>query len=86
MAEILRFTVMHLNIIFISNGSTYMQPLLLLMAGWFGSVAQAGGFEPKTMRDPLSKRAIERGLVLGKGWVELRICQRYESGHRLLGQ
>ncbi|MEC8381412.1 MAG: hypothetical protein VXZ96_13875 [Myxococcota bacterium] len=51
-----------------------MQPLLLLMAGWFGSVAQAGGFEPKTMRDPLSKRAIERGLVLGKGWVELEFA------------
>ena len=51
-----------------------MQPLLLMLSGWLCGTAQAGGFEPKTMRDPLSKRAIERGLVLGKGWVELEFA------------
>jgi hypothetical protein len=32
-------------------------------------VAQAA-FEPKTQRDPLSRQAVERGLILPKGWVE----------------
>ncbi|MEY3209941.1 MAG: hypothetical protein RIT28_422 [Pseudomonadota bacterium] len=31
----------------------------------------AGVFADKTMRAPLSSREIERGLVLGKGWLEL---------------
>lgn len=32
--------------------------------------AHAEGFQVKTMRDPLPAREYERGLVIGKGWVE----------------
>lgn len=32
--------------------------------------AHAAGFQVKTMRDPLPSREYERGLVLGKGWLE----------------
>lgn len=41
----------------------------LLLAGLAGE-ARAEGFQVKTMRDPLPAREYERGLVLGKGWVE----------------
>ena len=37
------------------------------------STAQAAGFQAKTMRAPFSAREIERGLVLGKGWVEINL-------------
>ena len=30
----------------------------------------AAGFEAKTMRDTFSAREVERGLILGKGWLE----------------
>lgn len=46
--------------------------LTLGMALLSGS-ALAGGFEAKTMRAPYSSRAVERGLVLGKGWVEISL-------------
>lgn len=55
-----------------------MQAMMLLFGGLINSTAFAGGFEPKTMRDPLSKRGLERGLVLGKGWVELEFANDYK--------
>jgi len=38
--------------------------------GSFVSDAAAAGFEAKTMRDPLSVREVERGLIIGRGWLE----------------
>ena len=41
--------------------------------------ANAGGFEGKTMRDPLSNRSVERGLVLGKGWFQFSAGSSYKN-------
>ena len=38
--------------------------------GSFVSDAAAAGFEAKTMRDSLSVREVERGLIIGRGWLE----------------
>ena len=46
---------------------------LMLGLAVCAGTAQAGGFEAKTMRAPFSSREVERGLVLGKGWVELEL-------------
>lgn len=43
-------------------------PLALLLLP--SSPAEAGGFEAKTMRAPLSSREVERPLIIGKGWLE----------------
>ena len=40
------------------------------VAAHFSSDALAAGFEAKTMRDSLSAREVERGLLIGKGWLE----------------
>ena len=42
------------------------------------SDAQAGGLEGKTMRDPISNRSLERGLVLGKGWFQISTGASYK--------
>lgn len=47
---------------------------LALSAG----TAHAAGFEAKTMRAPYSSRAVERGLVLGKGWVEISLANEFK--------
>jgi len=49
-----------------------MMKTLMLCLGFFalGVQAQAGTFQAKTMRDTLSAREVERGLLLGKGWLE----------------
>lgn len=47
-----------------------LAPLLTALLGIGVQSAHAAGFEPKTMRDPLAAREVERGLVLGKGWLE----------------
>ena len=41
-----------------------------LLATISSSSALAAGFEAKTMRDTLSAREIDRGLLIGKGWLE----------------
>ena len=41
----------------------------LALAAWL-SPANAGGFEAKTMRAPLSAVEVERPLVIGRGWFE----------------
>jgi hypothetical protein len=46
--------------------------LLSLGLAW-SNASQAAGFQAKTMRDTLSAREVERGLVLGKGWVEFAL-------------
>lgn len=52
-------------------------PLALYSAAPFwgallgGTPAFAGGFEPKSMRAPLSAIEVERPLILGRGWLEL---------------
>ena len=46
-----------------------LRTLLAMLALPFG-LAEAGGFEAKTMRDSLSSREVERPLVIGKGWLE----------------
>jgi len=43
---------------------------LTLGATLLGGVAQAAGFQAKTMRESLSAREVERPLILGKGWLE----------------
>ena len=43
---------------------------LLLGLALTSTPAFAGGFEAKTMRDTLAAREVERGLVIGKGWLE----------------
>lgn len=43
------------------------------------NTAQAGGFHVKTMRDPLSARLVDRGLVLGKGWLEFELSNDYKD-------
>lgn len=46
----------------------------LLIFGTLGLAsgsAYAAAFEPKTMRDTLAAREVERPLILGKGWLEL---------------
>lgn len=42
------------------------------------STAFAAAFEPKTMRDPLPARELERNLVLGKGWLEFGLGVDYK--------
>ena len=41
--------------------------------------AHAAAFQPKTMRDPLSAREVERGLILGKGWLEFAVGVDYKK-------
>ncbi len=36
--------------------------------------ASAAGFQAKTMRAPLSAVEVERGLVIGRGWLELTLA------------
>ena len=43
---------------------------LAFVAALFSPPALAAGFEAKTMRDTLSAREVERGLIIGKGWLE----------------
>jgi hypothetical protein len=45
-------------------------PVLLLGLA-LPDVSDAGGFEAKTMREPLSSREVERPILLPKGWLEL---------------
>ena len=57
--------------------------LLLSSAALIGlalqpGTAHAAGFQAKTMRDPLSTREVERGLVLGKGWLEFGLGGDYK--------
>ena len=33
-------------------------------------VALAAGFEAKTMRSTMPSREVERGLIIGRGWLE----------------
>ncbi len=47
-----------------------MLPLLLALA-WTAPAAHAAGFQAKTMRETLSAREVERGLLIGKGWLEI---------------
>ena len=47
--------------------------ILSTLAMFYSHSAWAGGFEPKTMLDPMSSRSIDRGLVLGKGWWEFTL-------------
>lgn len=59
----------------LSSGSLMFHRLSLLLGlALWTSPAQAGGFEAKTMRAPLSSREVERALVLGKGWVEITLA------------
>jgi hypothetical protein len=45
--------------------------LPLLAALFFAApAAEAAGFQAKTMRETLSAREVERGLLIGKGWLE----------------
>ncbi|MEL6345693.1 MAG: hypothetical protein AAFV53_21470 [Myxococcota bacterium] len=55
-----------------------MQSIFLGLLATAG-VAHAGGFEAKTMRDPLSAREVERGLVLGKGWLNFTLATDIKS-------
>lgn len=45
-------------------------PLLLALAWAAAPAANAAGFQAKTMRETLSAREVERGLLIGKGWLE----------------
>ena len=48
-----------------------IRPTLLFGAlGLTLGTAHAEAFEPKTMRDTLAAREVERPLILGKGWLE----------------
>ena len=49
-----------------------MKRTLTLLAALFGvaPAAHAAGFQAKTMRETLSAREVERGLLIGKGWLE----------------
>ena len=49
----------------------YRSLSLSLSLALMGSAAHAAGFQAKTMRDAFSAREVERGLVLGKGWVQI---------------
>ena len=50
-----------------------MSRCLLLTLALGASTAHAAAFEPKTMRDTLPALEVERGLVLGKGWLEFGV-------------
>lgn len=50
-----------------------IRTLSIMLGLMTGGVAHAGGFDAKTMRDPLSAREVERGLVVGKGWFNLTL-------------
>lgn len=43
----------------------------LLLGLALPDVSDAGGFEAKTMREPLSSREVERPIILPKGWLEV---------------
>ena len=48
-----------------------LKPALICTALFsYGTAAHAAGFQAKTMRETLSAREVERGLLLGKGWLE----------------
>ena len=49
-----------------------MKRTLTLLTALFcaAPAAHAAGFQAKTMRETLSARENERGLLLGKGWLE----------------
>lgn len=51
---------------------------LLTLAMFGGPSAFAAAFEPKTMRDPLPARELDRALVLGKGWLEFGLGVDYK--------
>jgi hypothetical protein len=53
-------------------------PLAALAALVSLSDANAAGFQVKTMRDTLSTREVERGLVNGKGWLEFGLGYDYK--------
>lgn len=44
--------------------------LVLAAVGLAPGAAYAAAFEPKTMRDTLPAREVERPLIIGKGWLE----------------
>ncbi len=48
-----------------------MTTTLTLLFALGSPTAEAAGFQARTMRDDLSPLEVERGLVLGKGWLEL---------------
>jgi hypothetical protein len=50
-----------------------MKRTLTLLTALFcaAPVAHSAGFQAKTMRETLSAREVERGLLLGKGWLEI---------------
>ncbi|MFT4978341.1 MAG: hypothetical protein ACI8S6_004249 [Myxococcota bacterium] len=51
---------------------------LTLGMAMLASSAHGAGFEAKTMRAPMSGREVERGLVLGKGWVEISLANDFK--------
>ena len=60
-------------------GSPMYRTLSLTLAlALSAGTAHAAGFEAKTMRAPYSSRAVERGLVLGKGWVEISLANEFK--------
>ena len=56
-----------------------LRTLILMLALPLSSVASAGGFEAKTMRDSLSSREVERPLVIGKGWLEAGLSYDHKT-------
>jgi len=56
-----------------------LRTLLVMLALPLSGVAEAGGFEAKTMRDSLSTREVERPLVIGKGWLEASLGYAHKT-------
>mgnify|MGYP001375387496 CR=1 FL=1 len=56
-----------------------LRSLLVMLAFPLFGVAEAGGFEAKTMRDSLSTREVERPLVIGKGWLEASLGYAHKT-------
>ncbi len=53
----------------------------LLLGSMVPDLAAAGGFDTKTMRDPLSAREVERPLILPKGWLQVGLHGEMKQSH-----
>ncbi|MSP55633.1 MAG: hypothetical protein EXR69_08530, partial [Myxococcales bacterium] len=53
--------------------------LLALLAVLLAPAALAAGFQVRTMRAPMATTEVERGLIIGRGWLELVLGAEYKE-------
>lgn len=53
--------------------------VLPLLTSLLAQPAMAAGFQAKTMRAPMATTEVERGLIIGRGWLELDLGADYKQ-------